>query len=265
MAAVADLNGDGVTDLIAGVPHHIAGTDVDEEKVNAGEAFVFSGKDGLVLFTLSDPTAEEDGKMSAAVAGLGDVNGDGVPDLAVGVPGKDIGGEDGIPNVGLVYLFSGQTGALIRTLNHPDRGGAEAGAAFGSALADAGDVDGDGATFSSARREKVMFSSLVAKPAICSSTSRALSPRTFIRLAQRWRAEKISTAMENLTSSSGHRTWKDCVGPPTFSMGAMAVSNASCSPRNARPLQNLALPFVSPTISPVIVALMWRSARRGRM
>ena len=146
MAAVGDLNGDGITDLIAGVPHHIAGTDVDEAEINAGEAFVFSGKDGLVLFTLSDPTSEEDGKMGAAVAGLGDVDGDGVPDLAVGVPGKDIGGEDGIPNVGLVYLFSGQSGALIRTLNHPDQGGAEAGAAFGSALANAGDVDGDGAS-----------------------------------------------------------------------------------------------------------------------
>ena len=84
--------------------------------------------------------------MGAAVAGLGDVDGDGVPDVAVGVPGKDIGGEDGSANVGLVYLFSGQTGALIRTLNHPDQGGAEAGAAFGSALANAGDVDGDEAS-----------------------------------------------------------------------------------------------------------------------
>src|SRR5207249_10905425 len=43
MAAIADLNGDGITDLIAGVPHHIAGTDADEEKLNAGQPFVFSG------------------------------------------------------------------------------------------------------------------------------------------------------------------------------------------------------------------------------
>ena len=146
MSVVADLNGDRVTDLIAGVPHHLEDTDEGEEKINAGEAFIFSGKDGSVLFTLSDPTSEEDGKMGAAVAGLGDVNDDGVSDVAVGVPGKDIGGEDGIPNVGLVYLFSGQTGALIRTLNHPDQGGAEAGAGLGSALANAGDVDGDGAS-----------------------------------------------------------------------------------------------------------------------
>jgi hypothetical protein len=144
MATIADLNGDGVADLIAGVPHHIADSDDGEEAINAGEAFVFSGKDGAVLFTLSDPTAEEDGKMGTAVAGLGDVDGDLVPDLVVGVPGKDIGGEDGIANVGLAYVFSGTTGLAVRTLNHPDKGGAEAGAAFGAAVANAGDVDGDG-------------------------------------------------------------------------------------------------------------------------
>lgn len=144
LGVVGDLNGDGVADLIAGVPHHIDNPSTREAIINAGEALVFSGKDGTLLFTLRDPTTEEDGKMGTAVAGLGDVNADGIPDLLVGVPGKDIGGEDGIPNVGLAYIFSGANGSLIRTLNHPAQDGAEAGAALGSAVANAGDVDGDG-------------------------------------------------------------------------------------------------------------------------
>ena len=79
--------------------------------------------------------------MGAAVAGLGDVDADGVPDLLVGVPGKDIGGEEGLVDVGLAYVFSGKSGEIIRTLNNP---GSEAGAGFGSAVANAGDVDKDG-------------------------------------------------------------------------------------------------------------------------
>lgn len=146
LSPVADLNGDGIPDLLAGVPHHVADPDSDEAKINAGEAFVFSGKDGSVLFTLTDPTAAEDDKMGTAVAALGDVDADGIADLLVGVPGKDIGGEDGLSNVGLAYIFSGKTGQVILTLNHPDEGGAEAGAAFGTAVANAGDIDGDGVT-----------------------------------------------------------------------------------------------------------------------
>ena len=146
LSPVADLNGDGIPDLLAGVPHHVADPDSDEAENNAGEALVFSGKDGSVLFTLVDPTEEEDGKMGTSVAALGDVDADGVADLLVGVPGKDIGGEDGLSNVGLAYIFSGKTGRVIRTLNHPDAGGAEAGAAFGTAMANAGDIDGDGVT-----------------------------------------------------------------------------------------------------------------------
>ena len=143
----ADINGDGVPDLIAGVPQYIAHPESKSlEAILGGKALVFSGQDGALLLTLNDPTAEEDGRCGAAVAALGDVNADGTVDFAVGVPGKDIGGEEGIANVGLVYIFSGKTGALLRTLNDPPRGGAEAGAGFGSALANAGDVNGNGAT-----------------------------------------------------------------------------------------------------------------------
>ena len=145
LAVSTDLNGDGILDVIAGVPHHIENPDDPDTEINqAGKALVFSGKDGTLLFTLKDPTAEEDGRFGTAVAALGDVNSDGIADFVVGVPGKDIGGEDGVANVGLAYVFSGKDGSLIRILNDPPRGGDEAGAAFGSALTNAGDVDGDG-------------------------------------------------------------------------------------------------------------------------
>jgi hypothetical protein len=144
MASVADLNGDGVAELLAGVPHHNTDSEGKRDFIHAGEAFVFSGKDGALIFTLTDPTTEEDGRMGAAVTGLGDVDADGVPDLLVGAPGKDIGGEESLVDVGLAYVFSGKSGQVIRTLNHPAAGASEAGAAFGSAVANAGDVDKDG-------------------------------------------------------------------------------------------------------------------------
>lgn len=146
LAAVADLNADGVADVVAGVPHHIVDRDTKNPVINAGKALVFSGKDGALLFVLTDPAPQEDGKMGTAVAGLGDVDADGTPDMAVGVPGEDLGDEEeGVSNVGLVYVFSGKTGQVIRTLNHPD-GDQAAGAAFGAALANAGDIDQDGAS-----------------------------------------------------------------------------------------------------------------------
>ena len=144
LSVSADINSDGVADLIAGVPHHISNPGRDQT-INAGKALVFSGKDGSLLFTLSDPEEQEDGRFGTAVAALGDVDSDGVADFVVGVPGHDIGDEeDGLANVGTAHVFSGKTGALIRTLDDPPRGGDEAGAAFGSALANAGDVNSDG-------------------------------------------------------------------------------------------------------------------------
>ncbi len=137
VAAVEDINGDGVSDILVGVPHHIVlGT---EKVINAGRAFVFSGKDGTLLFTLDDPTPQEGGKFGFAVAGLDDVNGDGVPDLLVGVPGKDTPGVDD-SQVGIAYIFSGKNGSLIRSLDYPSPGASDAGANFGAAVANAGSI-----------------------------------------------------------------------------------------------------------------------------
>ncbi|MCA9322947.1 MAG: FG-GAP repeat protein, partial [Planctomycetes bacterium] len=67
-------------------------------------------------------------------AGLGDVNGDGSPDFAVGAAG--IATPSGL---GQVFVYSGTNGSPILTLDNPSSA-----AGFGGSLARAGDLDGDG-------------------------------------------------------------------------------------------------------------------------
>jgi len=142
VAAAGDIDRDGTPDILVGVPHHVSVAEADEEELNsAGRAFVFSGATGGVLLTLDDPTPEEQAKLGFAVAGLGDVNSDGVPDLLVGAPDKDTQG--GLANSGIAYVFSGSNGSLIRSLNPPSQ---EGGSRFGAAVANAGDIDHDGVT-----------------------------------------------------------------------------------------------------------------------
>ena len=139
VARVGDLNGDGIPETLVGVPHY---SNFDAGHIIAGEAFVFSGADGSILFRLNDPDKEENNRMGFAVLGLGDVTGDGVPDLLVGVPKKE--SEAGLADVGSAYIFSGADGSFVRSLDPPDQGGAEENGRFGAALADAGDINHDG-------------------------------------------------------------------------------------------------------------------------
>lgn len=73
------------------------------------------------------------------VAGLGDVDEDGLGDVAVADSSGQTIGDD---RFGRVYVYSGRTGELVRTLYPPPRTGMTSG--FGERVSCAGDLDGDG-------------------------------------------------------------------------------------------------------------------------
>jgi hypothetical protein len=113
LEAAGDVDADGVADVVAGAP----GSD---------RAYVYSGRDGRPLLTLA--AAQPGEGFGNAVCGAGDQNGDGHADLIVGAPGASAAGE----GAGRAYVFSGQDGTLLRTLD-----GEAAGDGFGSIVAGA--------------------------------------------------------------------------------------------------------------------------------
>ncbi len=89
-----------------------------------------------------DPSAARFGEATAVVP---DVDGDGVPDLAVGAPNEEAFGQSG---QGRVYVFSGATGTLRYRIEPPNP---DLNHHFGSALAGVPDTDGAGPLRGSAR------------------------------------------------------------------------------------------------------------------
>ena len=130
VAAAGDLNGDGFADIAIGAPQTVGAT--------TGEVRVFYG--GATPNAVVDANlvgAAMNDIFGTAVAGVGDFNGDGFGDLAVGAP--SIGGR------GQVVVFAGASGALNRRLL--DVRGALVGTAgekLGGSLDGAGDMNGDG-------------------------------------------------------------------------------------------------------------------------
>ncbi len=139
-----DLDGDGVRDLLIGAS--------GRSGEGLGYVRAFSGAGGGVLFSV-DVTADgfklpwTSAAPGPALCGVGDVNGDGRPDFAVGSsfaePFAGYTPSDGAEPTpgprGLVQVLSGLDGSVIHRFV-----GDAYGDRLGACVADVGDVDGDG-------------------------------------------------------------------------------------------------------------------------
>ncbi|HKB14684.1 MAG TPA: VCBS repeat-containing protein, partial [Planctomycetota bacterium] len=129
VAGAGDLDGDGHADVLVGLPGTAPGSGVF-----AGRARVYSGSTGAVLLQWAGDELYEG--FGSAVAGLGDANGDGIPDVAIGAPARD---NPPLQGVGRVSVFSGANGSLLHQWD-----GVVAWESFGASVAAAGDFDADG-------------------------------------------------------------------------------------------------------------------------
>ncbi len=135
VASAGDVNGDGYDDLAIGAPLY------NGSSYQSGAAFVYYGSaDGL------EPAAgwtvissQQDSEYGYAVAGAGDVNGDGYDDLLVGARYYSTG-----ENLsGTVFLYCGSAAGLNLSADWYYES-AQAGASLGMAVGGAGDVNNDG-------------------------------------------------------------------------------------------------------------------------
>ena len=116
---VGDVDGDGVQDAVVSAPANSPPGD------NKGRVDVYSGKSGELLWRA---IGEDGSQLGISIEAAGDVNKDGVPDVVAGATGT-----------GTVYVYSGNDGNVLHTLEAPEGSGN-----FGNKTSTAGDVNDDG-------------------------------------------------------------------------------------------------------------------------
>jgi len=124
---IGDLDQDGYDDYLLGAPGAAITYSVQ------GAAYLISGRDATLI---RRHLGAERGHLGQTFAGLGDLDGDGVIDYAIGSPSYAIAAPSG---AGRVQVFSGATGTrLYEVVGESNDDG------LGAALRPIRDVDGDG-------------------------------------------------------------------------------------------------------------------------
>ena len=136
VASGGDFNGDGVMDFAYSAPCTTIGS-----MPQAGRVFVRSGKTDRIFKRVRG--TQIDGFLGARLAFVGDIDGDGKDELAVGSPGFDVL-DISLPDT--ILLNAGKVDIYSRTQAEPILTilGKELNALFGSSIAGISDVNGDG-------------------------------------------------------------------------------------------------------------------------
>jgi hypothetical protein len=135
IASVGNIDGLHRDDLL------ISGSGCSVMKANEGVAYLFTSTATTATYTNWAQAGDTVGAALGPVAGLGDVNGDGRPEFALGVPRWS----SGATTNGRVVVFFGAPSGLPTSsvvINLPTTGGAVP--AFGAAIAGGFDLNRDG-------------------------------------------------------------------------------------------------------------------------
>lgn len=114
---IGDVDGDGITDIVTSAPTHGG---------HAGRIYVYSVGSGRLLWSADGQAGDE---LGSGVEGIGDADGDTIPDVAASGPS----------GLGVAYIYSGKDGHILQSFKS-----VRSDELFGNHISGIGDIDGDG-------------------------------------------------------------------------------------------------------------------------